>query len=224
MTEASALSSDRTETSRSGSGYAATFERRAAVRGYTGLGGHLGELAASSAEHRPVRQGLTLVHATAPATPGRFPDGVEARIVDDCGRLRPNLRAGSTADVLGWQAGVLDTTIVDGWLTLTQRPEHVGAPRGRTGNLVGFTVTGRGVERVCLRPAHLLALDATAGTLLLVAAIPDSAALVVVNPMQLAGHAPAHVRTLLGIEPSRHLHAVEPAADPTTQHHHRGAM
>ena len=183
------------------------FRSDAQHRGYNGIGGSLGDLL-----HNPskvaARHQLTLVEAAAPATPCQFPCGVEARVVDDDGRLRPQFAAGQVCDLLGWQSGVLATTLINGWLVLTQRPEHVGARRGRNNDKAGFTVGSSGVERICLRPAHMLHLDTNAGGLLLLAAIPDEGAVVIVNPLLIAAQAPGHVRPLLGAEPARHLAVV----------------
>ncbi len=103
---------------------------------------------------------------------------------------------------------MLATTLIDGWLVLVQHPEHVGAPRGRSNHRVGFTVTPGVGERIGLRPAHLDGRAAGPSTLLLLAAVPDQAALIIINPAQLARLAPPQVQHLIGIAPERHLAAV----------------
>ncbi len=170
----------------------------ATLRGLGRFGGLLQNLSTPARPHDS--PSLTVVRAAAAPCEASFPLGVSARIVDHAGRLKPQLTAGALTELLGWQDGVLDATMVDGYLALTQRPEQVGAPRGRSSAKVGFTATRTGVQRICLRPAHLIQMDATAGDVLVIAAIPDRGALVVVNPTVLAGFAPRHVLSLVGVE------------------------
>jgi len=184
----------------------------ATLRGLGRFGGLLQNLSTPTRPHDG--PSLTLVRATAASSDASFPLGVSARIVDGGGRLKPQLTAGPLTELLGWQDGVLDTTMVDGYLALTQRPEHVGAPRGRSSANVGFTATAAGVERICLRPAHLIQMKAAAGDVLVIAAIPEHGALVVVNPIVLAGFAPRHVLTLLGVEQPVALAVVAESALP----------
>ena len=159
----------------------------------------LGRLATSTDDPAPgqTQRSLTLVHSRAPQSDAAFPYGVDARTIDDCGRIKPSLSAGSLASLCDWQAGVLDTVIVDGYVKLTQRSEHIGAPRGRSSGHVGFSVDAKGLERVLLRPAHLYQLGLGQGDTVILAVLPEHRALVVINPGLLAGFAPAHVLTML---------------------------
>ena len=159
----------------------------------------LGRLATPANDPAPGRtqRSLTLVHSRAPQSDAAFPCGATPRTIDDDGRIKPSLRAGSLASLCDWQSGVLDTVIVDGYLKLTQRSEHIGAPRGRSSGHVGFSVNAKGLERVLLRPAHLQQLGLVPGDAVILAVVPEHRALVVINPCLLAGFAPAHVRAML---------------------------
>jgi hypothetical protein len=186
----------------------------ATLRGLGGDGGLEGLIANLTRPERPHSAApLRLVSAAAPKSAARFPLGCTGRELDAKGRLKPHLKTGSLSVLLGWQPGVLDTVIVDGYMTLSQRPEQIGVSGGRCGARVGFTVIASGVERISLRPAHLFQLDATPGDELMLAPIPDRGALVIVNPMVLAGFAPPHVLGLLGAESAVTL---AEATDPRT--------
>jgi hypothetical protein len=140
---------------------------------------------------------LTLVRPAAPATPVRFPVGVQSRKVDDSRRIRLRWDSDSIAELLGWSTGLLDAVCHDGWLVLTQRPEHVGAPAGRNSSFANLVSAGTDSERIAFRDAHLGHLAAACGDHLLVAPIPDAGALVVTNPVGLAAFASSHVQTLI---------------------------
>lgn len=176
----------------------ATHRQRAAtVRGYRGLGGALHAAVLDDEANARVSP-LTLVSPRPASPPIEFPIAPVARLVDDSNRVRPCLDVGSTRDLLGWAPGVLESTVIDGWLVLRQQPGQVGAARGRNSVHAGFTVTDAGLERICLRRGHLQALDAAPGTTLLLAALPEQAALVLVNPVRLmSSGAPNHVRALI---------------------------
>jgi hypothetical protein len=180
-----------------------------------GLGGLLGELSGVAAVSRP--KTLTVVRPTAPQSEMRFPDGFLFCTVDSAGRIKPHFPDGRLSDLFGWRGGVLDSVLVDGWLRLSQPADCVGRPRGRCNERVGFTVASTGIERVCLRPAHLSGLGIRPGVTLFVAPILDEQTLVIVNPgQQLAAHAPAHVRTLLGEQPSATVTTLHAVADAGT--------
>ena len=174
---------------------------------WAGLPGRLADFVTSDTTLRGPGP-IALVQPAAPAVPGEFPAGVVARCLDESRRLRPNLPGGQLTRLLGWQPGALGTTLVDGWIALVQRPEHVGARRSRSSHLAGFTAGASGCERIALRLAHLLHLDAVPGTLLMLAPVPDRGAVVIVNPLLIVRIAPTHICTLLGIDPDRHLTVV----------------
>jgi hypothetical protein len=126
-----------------------------------------------------------------------FPIGCRTRRLDASLRLKLQLGERSLTDVLGWGEGVLDVVIAEGWALLTQRPELRGAPRGRNSAYAAFTVGARGVERIGLRRNHVTLLGVRVGDEVLVAALPDHAALVLCDPDLIAALAPAHVARLL---------------------------
>lgn len=128
--------------------------------------------------------------------PVPFPNGVFARHLDDSRRIKLQLRSGSLREQMAWRAGGLSTTIVDGWAVLRQSVESAATPRTRYGQQAGLTIDAKGVERICLRPAHLQALGLGVGDLLLVAPLLEVNALVVVDPRRLVEVAPAGVRRL----------------------------
>ena len=81
--------------------------------------GRIGNIAIQNTETRSVSP-LTLV-PTAPVTSTpTFPLGAQTRRVDASGRFKPGFDSGSLSELLGWSAGGLDVTVVDGWLLLTQ--------------------------------------------------------------------------------------------------------
>jgi hypothetical protein len=180
-----------------------------------GFGGLLGELTGVAAVTRS--PALPVVRPAAPPSPMAFPDGYIFCTLDSGGRIKPHLSYGRLADVFGWRSGVLDSVLLDGWLRLSQPADCVGRPRGRCNERAGLTVAQSGIERVCLRPAHLAALGIRPGDPLFVAPILDQQTLVIVNAAhQLAAHAPAHIRTLLGEEPTATVTTLHPVADAVT--------
>lgn len=155
------------------------------------LGG-ITELAASPAPASSTGP-LPRVITRAPDPFAAFPCGASTRRLDSS--LRIKFSAGDTrlGELLGWRDGTLDTVCVNGWLMLTQRPDGIGAARGRCSNAAGFTVASNGVERIALRPAHAANLGVDAGDSVLVAAMPDVGGLVIVDPAQILAVAPRNV-------------------------------
>ena len=132
----------------------------ATMRGLGGPGGLEGLIANLTRPERPHSAApLRLVSASAPKSAARFPLGCTGREFDVKGRLKPHLEAGPLAELLGWQPGVLDTVIVDGYMTLSQQPEHIGVSGGRCGARIGFTVIASGVERISLRPVRVVSVN-----------------------------------------------------------------
>jgi hypothetical protein len=140
---------------------------------------------------------LKLVPTAAPAQAPMFPLGAQTRRVDAAGRLKPGLDAGNLTDLLGWAAGGLEVTVVEGWLLLHQNKASLMAPSRRCGQLASFSVTANGVERVALRPAHLQRISLPADRYLLLAPLPDVSALVAVNPAACLVAAPIHITAAL---------------------------
>ena len=154
--------------------------------------GRIGDIATRSTETRSVAS-LTLV-PTAPVTSTpTFPLGAQTRRVDASGRFKPGFDSGTLSELLGWSAGGLDVTVVDGWLLLTQSKTARQSSRRRCSHLGAFTVNANGVERVALRPAHLERAALGADRNLLIAPLSDIGALVVVNPAVCLFGAPANV-------------------------------
>ncbi len=129
-------------------------------------------------------------------TGAKFPAGAQTRSVSADGRFRFAAGPGGLAELLGWGTGALDAVGIEGWLVLTQRPEQVGAPRGRNRATAGFIVSAR-CERLTLRAAHLANLGVAPGNHLLIAPVPARGALVVVDPCVCAALAPERVGRLL---------------------------
>jgi hypothetical protein len=153
---------------------------------------------------------LLRVSAHAPDPVGAFPCGASTRRLDASLRIKfaaGDLRLG---ELLGWRDGTLEIVCVNGWLMLTQRPDDIGAARGRCSNAAGFTVAANGVERIGLRPAHAANLGVAAGESVLVAALPDVRGLVIVDPAQILAAAPRNV--LRAIAPDGALLTVVPVA------------
>ena len=154
--------------------------------------GRIGGLATRSSETRSVSP-LTLV-PTAPVTSTpTFPLGAQTRRVDASGRFKPGFDSGTLSELLGWSAGGLDVTVVDGWLLLTQSSTSRQISGRRCSHLGALTVNANGVERVALRPAHLERAALGADRNLLIAPLSDIAALVVVNPAVCLFAAPDNV-------------------------------
>jgi hypothetical protein len=145
--------------------------------------------------HRPA--GLPFVDLAAPATGFAFPLGASTRRLDCTKRLKFQPGAKSLTTVLGWRDGVLDTIVCEGWLTLSQRPEQIAADRGRDSSYAGFTIAADGVERICLRRAHVGLLGVHAGADVLVALLPDSGRVIVVDPVHILRAAPGSIAALV---------------------------
>ena len=122
-----------------------------------------------------------------------FPLGAQIRRVDASGRFKPGFDSGSLSELLGWSAGGLDVTVVDGWLLLTQSSTSRQISGRRCSHLVALTVNANGVERVALRPAHLERAALGADRNLLIAPLSNIGALVVVNPAVCLFAAPDNV-------------------------------
>ena len=154
--------------------------------------GRIGDIATRSSETRSVGP-LTLV-PTAPVTStSTFPLGAQTRRVDASGRFKPGFDAGTLSELLGWSAGGLDVTVVDGWLLLTQSSTSRQISGRRCSHLGALTVNTNGVERVALRPAHLERAALGADRNLLIAPLSDIGALIVVNPAVCLFGAPGNV-------------------------------
>ena len=154
--------------------------------------GRIGAIATQNTDTYSVSP-LTLV-PTAPVTSTpTFPLGAQTRRVDASGRFKPGFDAGTLSELLGWSAGGLDVTVVDGWLLLTQSSTSRQISGRRCSHLGALTVNANGVERVALRPAHLERAALGADRNLLIAPLSDIAALVVVNPAVCLFGAPGNV-------------------------------
>jgi hypothetical protein len=158
--------------------------------------GRIGDIAFADAAAGAANQ-LRLVPTATPAQAPMFPLGAQTRRVDAAGRLKPGLDAGSLADLLGWAAGGLEVTVVEGWLLLHQSEASLTAARRRCSQLASFSVNAGGVERVALRPAHLERLALPADRYLLLAPLPGVSALVAVNPAACLLAAPTHITAAL---------------------------
>jgi hypothetical protein len=160
----------------------------------------LGRIGAAALAHAPApvnRPELTLVHARSDQARPSFPCGAETRKIDNSNRIKLHLPTGPVSSVLGWVLGALDAVTVDGWLALTQPSGFAGARRDRCGPNARFTSPGGDRERITLRPAQLECLGATKGDYLLIAAVPDAGALIVVNPAVCLSVAPGHITALV---------------------------
>jgi hypothetical protein len=101
--------------------------------------------------------------------------------------------------MLGWAAGELEVVLVEGWVVITQ-PARLRLVQDRCGQRARFSVERSGVQRVGLRPAHLMQLGIGEDRQLLIASVPGHGALVIVSPQVCAVHAPAHVQLMLRTE------------------------
>jgi hypothetical protein len=115
--------------------------------------------------------------ATAPAT---LPLGAQTRKLDPEGRLKL-AGDGRIGTLLGWQDGGLDVVMSAGWAVVRQPSCHVGYRPKRYSSLASFVVSGS-CERIGFKPAHLSQLGVTGGSHVLVAPIPDTGTLLVVDP------------------------------------------
>ncbi|QYG91058.1 hypothetical protein HC251_00485 [Iamia sp. SCSIO 61187] len=149
----------------------------------------------------PARAPLRLAHPTAPA-PTAFPLGAQTRTVDPSGRLKLNSDP-RLGEVLGWEPGVLDVVIVDGWAVLRQLGSGIGVKSPRYSSEASYVRSSAGVERITLKPAHIEHLVRGTDRHLLVAAAPSSGALIVVDPGVCLAGAPGVVRHSLTSETSR---------------------
>jgi hypothetical protein len=125
-----------------------------------------------------------------------FPLGCRTRIIDASNRVKWSFGEMAPSTLLGWENGLLDAVVIDGWLTLQQRPSQVGASRRRNSAYAGFGL-GTNAERISLRHGHLAGLGLDAGDDVLVAVIPDRQAVVMCDPNRIAAVAPAPVVRML---------------------------
>jgi hypothetical protein len=135
---------------------------------------------------------LTKVNLTRDTTDVSFPLGAQTRRIDIAGRIKLHLTTGTVSSQLNWKAGTLNVVISDGWASLSQTPDLVGAPRGRCSTRAGFTVTAD-AERICLRPAHMTALGVGPGDHILVVAVPETGTVLMVHPDVCAPFVPGHL-------------------------------
>jgi hypothetical protein len=171
----------------------------------------LGRIASMAADtdraERPVGT-ITFIAPQPPTLAGEFPLGCRTRRLDGSNRFKLQLDDRRLAELLGWDDGVLDVAVAQGWALLTQRPEQRGAGRSRNSVYAGFT-TGA-IERVALRPGHLSLLGLATGGEVLVAPLPDHGALALCNPDLIAALAPPHIARLLAQPAPVAPAAVEP--------------
>ncbi len=81
--------------------------------------GRIGNIATQNTDTGSVSP-LTLVPTAPVISTPTFPLGAQTRRVDASGRFKPGFDSGTLSELLGWSAGGLDVTVVDGWLLLTQ--------------------------------------------------------------------------------------------------------
>jgi hypothetical protein len=112
--------------------------------------------------------------------------GPVTRKVDEDGRLKVILDAGALCDLLAWGAGSLDVTAGAGWLLLRQPGDLVGAKPGKNGNRAGITRDAKGLDRICLKPAHTYQLHLGPDRNVFVVPFVDANAVALVNPSVLA--------------------------------------
>ena len=164
--------------------------------------GRIGAAALANAPAPVNRPELTLVHARADHRRA-FPCGAETRKIDSSNRIKLHLPTGPVTQVLGWVLGALDAVTVDGWLALTQPDGFAGVRRDRCGPNARFTAPGGDRERITFRPAQLECLGLGKGDHVLIAAVPDAAALIVVNSAVCLSVAPGHIAALIEPEGTR---------------------
>ncbi len=138
-----------------------------------------------------------------PKAAPRFSVGAETRRLDADGRFKIAWTTPAPvrlSELLGWSTGALDVVCVDGWMLLSQPDELAGVTPRRNGVHARFSVDTAGVERVGLKSAHVNRLGVSELRTVLVAPVPDSSSLIVVNPSVALGGAPPHVMSALTLE------------------------
>ena len=179
----------------------ATAPRTASVHHSRRLAANLGSLNDRNNETRRLaRTPLRTVSAAPPRVALEFPVCPETRRLDADGRIKVasnTPQAIRLSDLLGWQSGTLDLVCVDGWTVLTQ-PDHLaGVKSSRNGVHARFSINSSGIERICLKVAHVRSLGVGEFRTVLVAPVPAWSALVLVNPVTCPAGAPPHVAALI---------------------------
>lgn len=108
--------------------------------------------------------------------------GPVTRKLDEDGRFKVILDAGALCDLLAWGAGSLEVTAAGGWLLLRQPGDLVGVKPHKSGNCAGITRDAKGLDRICLKPAHIYQLHLGPDDLVLVVPLVDIGAVALVNP------------------------------------------
>jgi len=108
--------------------------------------------------------------------------GPVTRKLDEDGRFKVILDAGALCDLLAWGAGSLEVTAAGGWLLLRQPGDLVGVKPPKSGNCAGITRDAKGLDRICLKPAHIYQLHLGPDDLVLVVPLVDIGAVALVNP------------------------------------------
>lgn len=157
----------------------------------------LGKIGRLDGAERTAGPALRLVEPAAPTGRLSFPCGARTRKVDSSSRLKFT-GDDRPSELLGWHDGAVEVTAEDGWLILRQPVHLAGMPAARFSTLAALSGAGRATERIVLKPAHLELVDLPDDRHLLVAAVPDAGALLVVDPAVALAGAPVAVTAVVG--------------------------
>ena len=127
--------------------------------------------------------------------------GPVTRKVDEDGRIKLVLDAGSLCELVAWGAGSLEVTAFDGWVLLRQNPDLIGDTGGRYGNNARVTRDSKGLERICLKQAHLRQLELGPDRNVLVVPLVDAGCVALVNPSVVMATCPPFITQILAEAP-----------------------
>jgi hypothetical protein len=129
-----------------------------------------------------------------------LPAGASTRSIDQDGRIKLG-RELCLSELLGWGPGTVQARCDGPWLVLTQPEGHLGGARTRNGHLAGLTRDAKGVDRLCLPPAHLALLVRGSCRIVFAIPVPASSSLLLADPAVALLAAPASIVAAVTFQP-----------------------